>query len=241
MRNARVFMQRILFSFSLVAAAGILFTACKKDNGSNVPNTVSGLMAFNLAPDVSSLGISLSGNKLTNNSLDFTNFTGNYLQIYPGERTIESYDFATDSAIASSTFNFENDKFFSLFLIGNKGVYQNLVVKDDFDSLSSASGQAYIRYINAIPDSTAPTVTISGSDSTGNNTVSSFGSVSPFTAVSPGDITIGASNESTISVTRTFSVESGKAYTALLLGDPASSDSTTALQIKYIENGTLSN
>lgn len=240
MKNARVNLQRILFSFSLVAAAGILFTACKKDNGPSIPNTVSGLMAFNLAPDVSSLGISLSGNKLTNNSLDFTNFTGTYLQIYPGERTIESYDFSTDSAIASSTFNFENDNFFSLFLIGNKGVYQNLVVKDDFDSLSSSSGQAYIRYVNAIPDSTAPTVTISG-DSTGSNTVSPFGSVSPFTAVSPGDITIGASNESSISVTRTFSVEGGKAYTALLLGDPASGDSTTALQIKYIENGTLSN
>lgn len=225
-----------IISLSLLLITVALFSACKKDNNGSENTPVAGLMAFNLAPDKSGIGIELSGNQLVNSPLDYTNFTGGYLNIFPGDRGIESYDALKDSTLANSNFNFEINKYYSLFLIGNNGTYKNVVVNDNIDSLSSTSQQAFIRYINAIPDSTAPTVTITANGTNILSKPASFGTVSDFVPVSAGDIKIDLANGEAISTNRTISIENAKAYTILLVGVPAATDSTKAVQIKFIKN-----
>lgn len=221
----------------LLLMTGFL-SACNKDDVESTPIPAAGLMAFNLAPDKEPVGIALSGNTLPNGPLSYTSFNGRYQNIYVGSREIESYDFRTDSTLAKTTFNFENGNYYSLFVIGNNGVYQNVVATDDIDSNATAE-KAYVRFINAIPDSSAPVVSITAGGTTVNEAPASFGQVSEFIPVNAGDIKIAVGNGSGISANRTFAVTNGSVYTALLIGVPGATDEMKKVQIRYIVNGTV--
>jgi hypothetical protein len=229
---------RFVSSVTSVLVAGILLVACEKsDNGETSNAPVSGLMAFNLATD-KAVGISLSGSPLINQPLSFENYTGNYLNVYSGNRLVQTIDYNTGSPLDSTSFNFEPQKYYSLFVAGTGGHYRNVIVNDNFDSLSVSAGQAYIRYVNAIPDSVAPTVSVvtNGDNVIDNN--ASFGAVSDFKAITAGDVSIKVSNGSTINKDRTITLEQQKVYTVLLAGVPGSTGNDS-LQIRFIENGTL--
>lgn len=226
-----------MLAVTALVLSGILFNSCKKDSDSNVDMPVSGLMAFNLSPDKQAVGIALNGNLLTNSPLAYTNYTGGYQNIYPGQRSIQAYDYTKDTTLVTTAYNFDSKKYYSLFLVGNNGSYKNVIVNDDIDSLPAT--HAYVRYINAIPDSIAPTVTIKVGTTDVVNTAAPFSSVSGFTPVSAGNISVAVSNGSSISSNRTFAVESAKIYTVLLLGVPGAADTSKAVQIKYIVNGTI--
>ncbi len=223
---------------AVILLSSIIFLSCKKDNNDNNNIPVAGLMAFNLSPDKSSVGFALSGSNLTNAPLAYTNYTGAYLGIYPGAREVQSYDFNSAGTIASAPGTFEADKYYSVFLLGAAGNYKNIVVNDNVDTLAGSSGQAFIRYVNAIPDSvSAPTVTITANGSNVINDPAPFTTVSNFVPVSAGSVSIAVKNSSNIDVSRTITVEEKKVYTVLLVGIPGSA--TTPAEIKFIGNGTL--
>ena len=242
-------MKRSFLSFKTTLAlvsglllATVLLTACSKFDDSDNGNTpVAGLMAFNLAPDAQGIGITLSNNHLVNSPLTYTNYTGIYQRIYAGGRTVESFDAASDSTLAGVDYTFEPDKYYSLFVVGENGTYQNVIVNDRFDSLSGSAGKAYVRFINAIPDSTSPKVTITAGGENITDVNATFTTVSDFIAATPGEMSIVVKNEGTINTNRTIPVEQGKVYTILLIGSPAASDSSKAVQIKYVTNGSLNN
>jgi hypothetical protein len=220
---------------------GILFTACVKNKDDNMQTPVAGLMAFNLAPDQPSVFVTLGGNSLTQYPLVFTGYTGAYQSIYTGNRSVDTYNSPQNSLIASTSYNFEQNKYYSAFLVGYNNSYRNIVSLDNFDSLSTAQGSAYVRYINAITDSVnKPAVTIS---SGGNNVVNdnaAFGAVSDFKAITPGDISIAIKNTvNAIDTSRIINVVQNKVYTILLTGIPTSTNDSTRVKIRFIENGTL--
>jgi len=216
---------------------GTTLVSCLKDHDNTGNNPVAGLMAFNLAPDKSSVGISLSGNNLTNVPLGYSAYTGAYLGIFPGNRTVEAYDINNVNIVTSPAFMFEPKKYYSVFLAGANNSYRNIIVEDRFDSLSGVSGQAYIRYINAIPDSSKPTVTISAGGTNAVNEQAAFAAVGEFKAVTPGQVSIAIANGSTINSSRTITVEQRKVYTVLLIGIPGAT--TNGIEIRFIENGML--
>ncbi|HEX7846482.1 MAG TPA: DUF4397 domain-containing protein, partial [Chitinophagaceae bacterium] len=220
-----------------VLASGMLLTSCLKDNDSNNNDVAAGLMAFNLSTDQSAAGFKIGGNTLTQFPLAYSNFTGVYLPVYPGTRTIDAFSFNSGNTLATSSADFKTDKFYSVFLVGSGSSLENVIVEDKFDSLSS-SGKAYVRYINAIADASSSTVTIA---SGGTNVVSesaSFKSVSDFEAVDAGAVAITVSNGGTINVNRTITLESRKVYTVLLIGKPGETGDN-AVQIKFVANGQL--
>jgi hypothetical protein len=71
------------------------------------------------------------------------------------------------------------------------------------------------------------------------NTPAGFSSVSDFVAADPGQVAVSVKNGSNIDASRTISLEQGKVYTVLLAGIPGATDTTKAVQIKYILNGSL--
>jgi hypothetical protein len=218
-------------------AFSIAFVSCHKNNdnmNSNPP--VSGFMAFNLAND-KAITVGLSGNPVTNLPLSFTSYTGGYLNIYSGNRLVQTFDYNSNNQLDSSTYTFEPQKYYSLFVTGTNGHYKNVIVGDNYDSLSTT--QAYIRYINAIPDSSSPTVTISANESNVADNAAPFNYVSNFIAVTPGTVNVQINNGGTINKSRTITLEQQKAYTVLLAGIPGSTGSDS-LQIRYVENGTFS-
>ncbi len=240
-------MKNLLFP-RIMSAMVILFVigmtaSCTKslDNRDNAQTSF--LMAFNLAPDKPATGFLLSGNSLSYNPLPFAGYTGAYVNIYSGTRTLVAYDFSTGTNIDTLTRTYVPGKYYSLFLTGVGGSYKNVLIQDDVDSLSSASGKAYIRYINAIPDSTAPSVNIIAQDSSHTSIVqqnAAFRSISGFVAASPGQVNININNKTqTINASRTITLEAKKVYTLLFIGAPNQSDSTKGVQIRYIANGQL--
>jgi len=233
--------RMVLIPAGFLLAVTLLLSACSKfddDNNSNTP--VSGLMSFNLAPDKTAVGISIGGNNLTNSPLSFTNYSGNYKLIYPGNRPVESYDYLKDSSISSVDYNFVADRYYSLFVVGANGTYQNVITNDNFDSLTSVTGKAFIRYINAIPDSTKPAVTVTASGSNIFSDNAAFAAISDFKEVNAGELLVKVSNSTTIDATRTITVQQGNVYTILLVGAPGQTDTTKAVQVKYILNGSVS-
>lgn len=219
--------------FSVVA-----FSACKKQD---VPATpTAGLMAFNLIPDSKApVAFVLNGNSITNTPLSYNNFTGSYLPIYSGPMSLVVYKANSDSILATGNYTFEPNKYYSAFAVGANGTYKNMIVEDNLDSLSASSGNAFIRYVNAIPDSSIQKITVAAG---GTNDVSAnthFGDVSDFIGIAPGDVTMNISNDSTISANKTVTLVKDQVYTFLLTGVPHTTDTAKAVQIKYIINGTI--
>lgn len=218
----------------------LLFSACRKSDNTQNELQVAGLMAFNLAIDKPGVVITLSNNTLTPGSIPYAGYTGGYYNIYPGNRNVQAYDISnTTTSITNSTHTFDAKKYYSLFVVGANNVYSNVVTLDNYDSLSAGNGKAYVRYINAIPDSANIKVTITGNGTTISDASTHFATVSQFTETTPGDITINISNEGTVQASRTITVAQQRAYTILLIGKPGETDAARVVQIKFIENGTL--
>ena len=225
--------------FYLALFSVVAFSACKKED---IPATpTAGLMAFNMIPDSTPpVVFVLNNNSITNVPLSYSNFTGTYLPIYTGPRTLQVYKNNSDSLLASVSFTVEPNKYYSAFVMGANGTYKNMIVDDGLDSLPDSTGNAYVRYVNAIPDSSTQNVTISASGMPDITGTTHFGEVSPFTGITPGDFTLNLTNESDISANKTITFEKNKVYTVLLTGLPNSTDTAKAVKIKYIVNGTLS-
>ncbi len=215
----------------------LVLSACKKDNPEIINTPAAGLMAFNLAADKSAIGFTLSGNQLGNQPLGYSNFTGVYLPIFVGNREVRSFDYNTGSTLAISNGSFADSSYYSVFLLGANGVYRNLLVKDELETLDFVAGKAWVRYINAIPDSsTTPVITI------GESTVSEtapYATVSAFKQVTAGSVNTAISIGGNISATRTITLEANKIYTVLFSGLPGQTDPNQAVQIRFVQNGTV--
>ena len=211
----------------------LFLSACNKDEDLT-PIPTAHLMAFNLAVDKPAVGFTLSGNQFGNNVLDYSAYTGTYLPIFSGSREVRSFDFTTGSTIAINQHNFSDSTYYSAFLIGYDGDYENVVVQDDYDQVTPVSGKAWIRYINAIADSTlSSSVSIGMVDDN-----SSYGTVSPFSQVNAGSVDVTVSSGSSFDVQRTIELEENKIYTILFIGSPNHQDPDKTVAIRFIENGT---
>jgi len=220
-----------------VLAAALLFGSCNKNNDHDNNNTpTAGVMAFNLATDIPAASITLSGNLLTQQPLGYNSFTGGYLGIFAGSRPVEAFNFSTGSSLATGSFDFAADKYYSIFVVGKSNSYRTVIVADDLDSTQSSGGQTQVRYINAIPDSTHPKVTVAAGGSNVISEPAAFASVSSFKSITPGSVAINV-NGGNINVNRTITLDQHGVYTVLLTGVPGST-AADSLSIRFIKNGT---
>jgi hypothetical protein len=233
MKKVSMSSRKSIIAATALFAVAVLFTSCMKNKDNNVDIPAAGLMAFNLAPDQQSVVVTLNGNLLTNAPLAFGNFSGGYQNVYTGEREIKSYDYPANDPLATTSYKFDEKKYYSVFVVGSDDRYRNVVSVDNFDSLSAISGKAYIRYVNGITDSVnAQNVTVAGSSAT-----APYASVSEFMAVNPGEVNIAVTGAG-VDASRAITVEAKRVYTVLLTGVPGATDATK-VQIRYVSNGVL--
>jgi len=228
-------LKQVMGSYGLPLLGLVLtvfvFAACKKDDTEPVHTPNAGVMAFNLAVDKPAVGFALSGNTLGNTPLNYTGYTGVYLPVYTGTREVRTFDYYMGTTIAISSTTFADSAYYSAFVMGANGNYRNVVVKDE---VAPVAGKAWVRYVNAIPDSVStPSVTVD------TNTESApYATISAFTQVNAGPVNIAVSNGGSINATRTITMEENKVYTVLLAGLPGATDPANAVQIRFITNGT---
>ena len=233
--------RTLMIAAGSILLIGFLLTACNKnlDTGNNNV-AVSRLMAFNLAPDKNVIGVAIDNNSLTSQPINYSNYTGFYINVYPGQRQLGAFVPNADSLFTKSSIVLDTSKYYSLFVIGANGSYKNVIVKDNFDSIPASSNQSFVRYINAVPDSINPlAVKVSAGGSNVVNENAAFGTVSGFVAVPPGDITVDISSDASVSSNKVLTLEAKKIYTILLIGQPGATDAAKQVQIRYISNGTL--
>jgi hypothetical protein len=218
----------------LLLGSELVFASCKKDKTEYTQPPAAGFMAFNLSLDKPSVGFSLSGNNFGNTPLGYAAYTGVYAPIYVGNREVRSFDYSNGSTIAISNMDFKDSSYYSAFLLGANGAYRNQVVEDNYTDVKPASGKAWVRYVNAIPDSVS-TLSVTMGEA---NETAAYGSVSPFRQVNAGTLSLAVNNGSNINASRSINVEENKIYTVLFVGLPGQTDSTKAVSIRYIQNGT---
>lgn len=216
----------------------VLSVGCKKDSVDEHMDPVSHLMSFNLAPDKAAVNISVSGDVITNQPLGYPNYTGLYQDVDPGLQTVQSVDVGLNAAMASASLSFEEDKYYSLFVLGNQGNYSNIIVRDNYESLPVGSGKSYVRYINAIPDSSDLTVSITANGSVILATDVHYATVSDFFPLDGLDLVIGIDNGVNVTAQETFNFQIGKAYTVLFTGIPGTPDLSKAVKIQYALTGS---
>lgn len=219
----------------------VLFGSCKKDDVINPRTPVAGLMAFNLIPNSGGIGVGIGSNSLTPQALYFNNYTGIYKPVYTGDRTVESYNFGTGSTLAKGDYMFNDSAYYSVFVMGANDVYSNVFVEDNLQSLPQGDkSKTYYRIVNAIPDSSISAVTITAGGNSIIDVISKFKDVSSFHEIPAGDVTVKiASESSSVDTSRTISLEKGKIYTILLIGDPGATNTDYKTDIKFIVNANL--
>lgn len=233
-------MKNFLKPLAGLSLMALVFASCKKNDSDFTPTPVAGLMAFNLAADKPAVAFTLSGNFLGSNILAYTNYTGAYLPIYTGTREVRAIDYSNNNTLAISTGNFADSSYYSVFLTGANGNYRSVLVKDELQPLTAASGKAWVRYINAVPDSTvAPVVTITANGDNVISTGAAYATVSNFVQVNAGTVNTAISNGTTVSANRAITLEENKVYTVLFVGLPSPTDASSAVQVKFIQNGTV--
>lgn len=231
------FLRLSIFSL-LIASFSIFISSCNKK--SDTPERAgSGLMVVNLAADRNAIGFYVDGGSITYSPLAFTNYNGGYQPIYAGSRTVSAFDFNIGSTLASADQNFEEGKYYSAFLMGNNNGYETVVAHDNLDSLQALGTQTYVRFVNAVADSSVATsVRTTQMENQPVEMPVPFKTVSGFEAAHSGDISVELLRNGSIATQRTLNLEPNKVYTVLLAGIPGNSGSDS-LQIKYITNGTV--
>jgi hypothetical protein len=237
MKERNLFSTWKTWALTAIAASAVLFVSCNKDDDDTNDPELAGVMAFNLAPDGRTVAFVAADRFLSSSPIIFNSYTGTYLGVVPGSQTIGAVNFTGGGTLVSETFNFEAEKYYSIFLVGNDPDYDQVIVEDKLASLATST-QAFVRYVNAIPDASSPNVTIAVNGTNVINENAAFKTVSEFTAIDPGQVTITVSNGSTISATRTITLDAQKVYTILLSGKPGGTGDF-GVQIKYIQNGTV--
>lgn len=240
MKKLVTLLRKNLLPLTGIFLVAILFGACKKSDVEKTRTPAAGLMAFNLIPNSGGIGVAIGSNSITQQALYFNSFTGAYRPVYTGDRNLESYSFGTGSTLAKEPHTFKDSAYYTVFVMGANDEYSNVFVEDKLESIPAEDKtKTYVRFVNAIPDSSTSKVTISADGVDVFNSVSAFKEVSEFKEVASGDVMVKLDNESTIDTSRTITLEKGKIYTVLLTGMPESTNTDFGIDIKFITNASL--
>jgi hypothetical protein len=228
----KLFEHRLLPLCVIFISLTVVLSACSKDNDDPIDTDVAGLMAFNLVPDRPGVLLDISGSSLTPNPMDFAAYTGGYLSIFPGVRRITSTDAPGMQILDTTTYLFEPDKYYTVFVTGAEDDYENIIVNDDYEPLNPQTGRAFFRYVNAVPGGGQLSIE-------GENLPASYREVSDFQMISAGNYNVTFTMDGADPVSRNIDFKENIAYTILIAGIPNHPDVDRALQIRYVENGVI--
>ena len=128
----------------------ILLASCNDDEDFvNEPVEVAYVSIYHASPDAPDFDIFVDGRVINQNPFDYSSYSG-YLNFFTGDREIRFAAYNADNALIDTTFNFENQKAYSLFAIDRLDKIEALLVVDSAGS--PAAGKAMVRFVHLAPD-----------------------------------------------------------------------------------------
>lgn len=152
----------IFFSLTFI----ILLAACMDDDDDFVtePVEVAYVSIYQASPDAPDIDITVDDRQINRNPFDYTSYSG-YLNFYTGSRNFKFSPANANNVLVDTTFSFEDQKIYSLFVINRLSDIEALLVVDS--TAAPAEGKAMIRFVHLSPDAPAFDVAVSGeTDST---------------------------------------------------------------------------
>ncbi len=219
------------FLFSAIAIGSL--ASCQKENIDYPSIPAARLMAYNLAPDLPAVAFSV-GTTPISDMLAYTGHTVNYVPVEAGSRQVGVLNLNNGTTVTSQTATFSDNLRYSAFLIGSKGNYQMVLAPDNAGAIARSTGNAWVRYINAVVDNPSGTADITIS---GQTEAAAFGALSEFMAVTPGTTTVEIRSIDNFETSKTISLEPNKLYTVMFVGVSGATDPLSAVQARVEVSG----
>ena len=209
-------LKAIFKTFIAVAAMSAVFAACSKDRVE--PTQVAGLSIISAFPDTMSLDFYIDQTRANDKALKF-NSKIDYLNLFPGNRTLSVAKRGGNKALAHQNFNLASGVGYSIFILDtlNTNDKKYLLVEDDLSA--PAADRAKVRFINLSKDAPALSLQVHGKD-TALFTNKAFYEYTTFSAVDPGEsVTFDINEGSTLRTSvPNVKIEKGKIYTIYAKG-----------------------
>ncbi|MBK6265584.1 DUF4397 domain-containing protein [Marivirga sp. S37H4] len=212
-----------------------IFTAC--DNDDDVtdvdPVPISYVSLYNGSPDGSALDIYVDNNRINYNAFDYTDHTG-YLRFYTGERVLRFTPFNAANTVLETEISLEPDSLYSVFITGQTGDREALVVHDDIRT--EDNDNVLLRILHASPDAPVVNLTYTGTDTQLFENMT-YRDISGFEEINAGQTSFEIRNAVTNEVVTTVSnvnFISGRVYTLVIRGfvePPAGSTHDLGVQV----------
>lgn len=209
-------LKAIFKTFIAAAAMSVVFAACSKDRIE--PQQVAGLSIISAFPDTMSLDFYIDQTRANNKAIKF-NSKIDYLNLFPGNRTLSVAKRGGNKALAYKSYNLASGVGYSIFILDtlNTNDKKYLFVEDDLSA--PATDKAKVRFINLSKG--APALSLGIRDKTTDLfTNKAFYEYTTFSSVDPGesvtfDIKAGAELKATVPNVK---IEKGKIYTVYAKG-----------------------
>jgi hypothetical protein len=160
--NIMHFISRFRSIFFSIAVM-ILLVSCLDDDENLVsePVEVAYVSIYHAAPDAPDFDIIVDGRVINSAPFDYSSYSG-YLNFFTGNREIRFAARNADNALIDTTFNFEDEKAYSLFAINRLSKIEALLVEDS--AATPAAGNAMVRFVHLSPDAPAFDIAIDGNE-----------------------------------------------------------------------------
>lgn len=202
--------------FIVAATTSMIFAACSKDRVE--PQQVAGLSIISAFPDTMSLDFYVDQTKANSKALKF-NSKIDYLNLFPGNRTLSIAKKGGNKALAYKNYNLASGVGYSIFILDtlNTNDKKYLFVEDNLSA--PATDKAKVRFINLSKDAPALSLKVRGKD-TALFTNKAFYQYTNYTTVDPAESLTFDINEGTTLKTSLANVkiEKGKIYTVYAKG-----------------------
>jgi hypothetical protein len=208
-------LKGIFKTFIAAAAMSVIFAACSKDRIE--PQQVAGLSVISAFADTMSLDFYIDQTRANNKAVKF-NTKIDYLNLFPGNRTLSVAKRGGNKALAHKNFSLASGVGYSIFILDtlNTNDKKFLLVEDDLSA--PAADKAKVRFINLSKD--APALSLGIHDKATLFTDKAFYEYTTFSAVDPGEsvtFDIKAGNDLKATVPN-VKIEKGKIYTIYAKG-----------------------
>ncbi|MFT2008611.1 DUF4397 domain-containing protein [Pontibacter sp. 13R65] len=226
------FRKGALLCCSLFAAVSL--TSCLDDERETPePIPLSFVSFYQGSPTNQEYDYLVDNQRISNQGLKYTTHSG-YLNYKVGDRKIKVNAVNTVNALIDTTLNFQENKFYSLFLAGVHPDVSLIAIHDTVGALST--GKAALRIINLSPDAPGIDISTTGSQATVLATNLEFKEHTEFQVLDATAQTLQVKVTGTEQVLMTnpsVTLTSGKAHTLIIRGfanPPAGNNNTLSAQ-----------